>query len=80
MYFFKSLNLICAYIFCTEKSSNIETFFKDFFVLKWYQSQTLNNVSVFLLFLKEGRHETMCSKDAGPKEGGFGRGPTSMGE
>ena len=47
---------------------------------KWYQSQILGNVQVRRLF-PEGVDTRRCaSKDAGSEGGGFGGGPTSIGE
>ena len=46
---------------------------------KWYQSQTSDDVSAFLLFSKGGRHVTV-SQGRWPQRGGFGGGPISIGE
>ena len=47
---------------------------------KWYQRQTLGEVPARRLF-PEGVDTRRCAiKDAGPRRGGFGGGPISIGE
>ena len=46
---------------------------------KWYQSQTPDDVSAFSVFPQGVDMRRCASKDVGPKEGGFGGDPMSIG-